>query len=147
VTTAATGVDMHPEYAKTIGRMAYVWGWPIINQINRRATLSKAPKPGLLNGVIPVAPRGQIGMLSDYIEPNQNIITCPNQDVVYGLAYFALDEEPAVIQAPDFGDRFWLYALYDARTDQFANTEEDRRAIQPLINQIAAYPLKDFDGK
>jgi hypothetical protein len=27
--------------------------------------------------------------------------------------------EPVVIQVPDFGDRFWVYALYDARTDQF----------------------------
>jgi hypothetical protein len=26
------------------------------------------------------------------------------------------------------------------------DTDEDRKAIQPLINQIVAYPLKDFDG-
>jgi hypothetical protein len=24
-----------------------------------------------------------------------------------------------VFQVPDFGDRFWVYALYDARTDEF----------------------------
>ena len=100
-----------------------------------------------------------------------------------------------IIQVPEFGDRFWVYALYDARTDQFAeigkpyatkpgfyllvgpiwkgeapagvnavirsstelanaiprvfmdDTADDRKAIQPLINQIVAYPLKDFDGK
>jgi len=23
------------------------------------------------------------------------------------------------MQVPDFGDRFWVYAMYDARTDQF----------------------------
>ena len=27
------------------------------------------------------------------------------------------------------------------------DTHEDREAIQPVINQIVAYPLKDFDGK
>ena len=27
------------------------------------------------------------------------------------------------------------------------DTPEDRAAIQPVINQIVAYPLKDFDGK
>ena len=27
------------------------------------------------------------------------------------------------------------------------DTAEDRKAIQPVINQIVAYPLKDFDGK
>ena len=29
-------------------------------------------------------------------------------------------KRPVVIQVPDFGDRFWVYAMYDARTDQFA---------------------------
>ena len=47
-------------------------------------------------------------------------MTCPNQDVVYGLGFLSLDKEPMVFQVPDFGDRFWVYALYDARTDQFA---------------------------
>ena len=48
------------------------------------------------------------------------VVTSLNQDVVYGLGFFSLDEEPVVLQVPDFGDRFWVYALYDARTDQFA---------------------------
>jgi hypothetical protein len=195
VTVPATGIVMHPEYAKAIGRMAYVWGWPMVNQINRRAAITQAPEPGRLNGVLPVAPRGQIGMLSDYIDPGQTFVTCPNQDVVYGLGFFSLDEEPVVIQVPNIGSRFWVYAMYDARTDQFAeigkpyntkpgfylivgpqwkgkkpagieavirsstalanaiprvfmdDTSEDPKAVQTVINQIVAYPLKDFDGK
>lgn len=119
ITQPANGVNMHPEYARSVARMAYIWGWPIVNQMNRRAAITQAPKPGLLNGVVPVAPRGQIGMLHDYIEPSETFVTCPNQDVVYGLGFFSLDKEPVVCQVPDFGDRFWVYALYDARTDQF----------------------------
>jgi hypothetical protein len=115
----ATGIVMHADYARTIAQMAYVWGWPIINMMNRRAAITQAPQPGHLNGVLPAAPRGQIAMLADYIEPSETFVTCPNQDVVYGLGFFSLDEEPVVIQVPDFGDRFWVYALYDARTDQF----------------------------
>ncbi|WP_246529568.1 DUF1254 domain-containing protein [Microvirga zambiensis] len=91
----------------------------MVNMINRRAAITQAPQPGHLNGVLPAAPRGRIAMLDDYIEPSQTFVTCPNQDVVYGLGFFSLDEEPVVIQVPDFGDRFWVYALYDARTDQF----------------------------
>src|SRR5262245_18399216 len=34
------------------------------------------------------------------------------------MGFFHLDEEPVVMQVPDFGDRFWVYALYDARTNQ-----------------------------
>jgi hypothetical protein len=195
VTQPATGILMTPGYARTIAQTAYVWGWPIVNMLNRNARITQAPYPGLLGGVLPAAPRGQIAMLHDYILPSETFVTCPNQDVVYGLGFFSLDEEPVVIQVPDFGNRFWVYALYDARTDQFGqvgkpygtkpgfyllvgpkwsaempvgitdvvrsstslanaiprvfqdDTPEDKKAIQPVIDQVVAYPLKDFTGK
>lgn len=50
---------------------------------------------------------------------SSDFIACSNQDVVYGLGYLNLDNKPAVIQVPDFGDRFWVYAAYDQRSDQF----------------------------
>jgi hypothetical protein len=195
VTQPASGILMTPGYARTIAQTAYMWGWPIVNMLNRNAKITQAPYPGLLGGILPAAPRGQIGMLHDYILPIETFVTCPNQDVVYGLGFFSLDEEPVVIQVPDFGGRFWVYALYDARTDQFGqigkpygtkpgfyllvgpkwngkkpegvadvvrsstalanaiprvfqdDTPEDKKAIQPVLNQIVAYPLKDFTGK
>src|SRR5262247_552462 len=56
-TEPATGILMHPGYAQTIAQMAYVWGWPLVNMLNRKAAITQAPQPGLLNGVLPVAPR------------------------------------------------------------------------------------------
>ena len=111
---------MPPDYVKAVAQMAYIWGWPMVSQFNRRDNITKAPYPALNGGTVPVAPRGKLAMLTDYIKPMQSFVTCPNQDVVYGLGYYALDDEPVVIQVPDFGDRFWVYAMYDARTDQFA---------------------------
>ncbi|GGP18843.1 DUF1254 domain-containing protein [Silvimonas iriomotensis] len=195
LTQPAKGVLMQPEYVKAVARAAYIWAWPMVNQQNRFNAITQAPYPGHLNGVLPAAPRGQLAMLSDYIEPSETFVTCPNQDVVYGLGFFSLDQEPVVIQVPEFGDRFWVYALYDQRTDQFAelgkpygtkpgfyllvgpnwqgdkpagitavirsstplanaiprvfqnDNAQDRKAIQPVINQIVAYPLSKFDGK
>lgn len=195
VTQPVTGAIMHNEYVKTIGRMAFVWGWPLVNSFNRRETITQAPAPGRQGGVVPVAPRGRLCMLNNYILPKQSFVACPNQDVAYGVAFLSLDEEPVVIQVPDFGDRFWVYALYNARTDQFGemgkaygtepgfyllvgpnwdgevpegitavirsstefgfagprifmnDTDEDRAAIQPVVNQINAYPLTEFDGE
>lgn len=118
---AQPSVDVTPQaaYIRSVARSAYLWGWPMVNQMNRRAKMTLAPKPGLLGGVVPVAPMGELGMLHDYIAPGERFVVCPNQDVVYGLGYYDLDTEPAVIQVPDFGDRFWVYALYDQRSDQF----------------------------
>jgi len=106
------------EYAKIIAAHAYVWGWPLVNMANRFAGITQAPKPGLMNGVLPVAPAGRLAMLHDYIDPSETFVTCPNQDVAYGLGFFDLDKQPVVIQVPDFGKRFWVYAIYDQRTDQ-----------------------------
>ena len=115
----ASGTVMTKEYVQTVGRMAYLWGWPLVNSANRALAFSKAPEPGLLGGVVPVA-FNRNAMLTGYISPDEHFVTCPNQDVVYGAGYFALDKEPIVFQVPEFGDRFWVYALYDARTDEFS---------------------------
>src|SRR5262249_38782241 len=72
-------------------------------------------------GPVPAAPLNRLGMLSNYIVPEERIVACPNQDVVYGVGALALDQSPVVIQVPDFGDRFWVYQIVDLRTDSFAD--------------------------
>jgi len=115
----APGTAMTKEYVQTVGRMAYLWGWPLVDNANRHKAFSEAPEPGLLGGVLPIA-HNAVAMLTNYISPEQRFVTCTNQDVVYGAGFFALDKEPFVFQIPDFGDRFWVYSLYDARTDEFS---------------------------
>src|SRR5215470_16290610 len=113
------GTAMTAAYVQTVGRMAYVWGWPLVNMANRIAAMAKVPEPGLLGGVLPVA-YNRLAMLTGYIAPDQRFVTCPNQDVVYAIGSFDLNKGPIVFQVPDFGDRFWVYALYDGRTDEFS---------------------------
>jgi hypothetical protein len=107
-------------YVQMVGRMAYLWGWPLVYVYNQRTELTKAPEPILINGVLPLAPMNTVVMLTDYIAPAERYIGDPNQDVVYGLGYLSLEKEPVVIQVPDFGDRFWTLPVYDARTDQIS---------------------------
>jgi hypothetical protein len=189
------GTRMTPEYVAAVGTAAYIWGWPLTNIHNRLVTMSNVPEPGLMGGIVPVAPPNQLSMLTDYVAPEERLVACPNQDVVYGFSILSLDKEPAVLQVPDFGERFWVYQVVDQRTDSFANigkmygtkpglyllvgpdwkgqtpawaqgvfhsttnigiviprvfkdaTDEDTKAVQPLINQIMIYPLSQADGK
>ena len=115
----AAGTRMSNEYVQMVGRLAYLWGWPLVNSVNRSIAFSRAPEPGLMGGTIPVA-FNRNAMLTGYISPNQTFVACPNQDVAYGAGWLALDKEPIVFQVPEFGDRFWVYAHYDARTDEFS---------------------------
>jgi hypothetical protein len=190
-----SGTVMTPEYVATIGRFAYIWGWPLVNNLNRSLALKDLPGPGRLGGVLPVSPPGHVSMLSDYIQADQQIITCPNQDTVYGAGYQHVDTIPVVVQVPDFGNRFFVYQIAEARTNAFGNigkqystkpgfyaivgpkskgtipsgitevfhsptdlvvvlprifqddTPDDKAAIQPLVSQVVAYPLSEFDGK
>ena len=111
---------MTKAYVQMVGRMAYLWGWPLVYVYNQRTELTKVPEPLLLNGAMPLAPMNQVAMLTGYINAAETYIADPNQDVVYGLGYLSLEKEPVVIQVPDFGDRFWTLPVYDGRTDQIS---------------------------
>ena len=105
---------------RAMGRLAYVWGWPLVAVSNQRTMLTKVPEPSLLNGALPVAPINQVTMLTGYISPAEVFIGDPNQDVVYGVGFLSLEKEPVVVQIPEFGGRFWTFPVYDARTDQMS---------------------------
>jgi hypothetical protein len=189
------GTRMTEEYVRQVGRMAYFWAWPMVNVYNRLVTFDQLKEPGLMGGIVPAAPPNQLSMLTDYIVPEERVVACPNQDVVYGLSILALNREPVVVQVPDFGNRFLVYQVVDQRTDSFAElgkmygtkaglyllvgpdwkgqtptgvegvfrsstnigvviprvfkdaTDEDTKAVQPLVNQIMLYPLSQSDGK
>lgn len=189
------GTILTREYVRLIGRMAYLWAWPMVNLHNRYVSFGQVPEPGLMGGIVPVAPVNQLSMLHDYMKPEERYVACPNQDVVYGFGLLSLERDAVIVQVPDMGDRFWVYQIGDQRTDSFGHlgkmynskpgfylligpdwkgrgpkgvqavfrsptkigyliprvflndTPEDRRAIQPFISQIMAYPLSQFTGK
>src|SRR6185437_12104142 len=102
------GTVMIREYVETVARFAYIWGWPLVNNLNRAAAMAAVPEPGRLGGIVPVSPPGYVSMLTDYIDEKERFVTCPNQDTVYGAGFQRLDSIPVIVQVPDFGDRFWL---------------------------------------
>ncbi|WP_353064616.1 DUF1254 domain-containing protein [Tunturibacter psychrotolerans] len=116
-----SGTVMTPEYVAAVGRFAYIWGWPLVNNLNRALGVKDLPGPGRVGGVVPAAPPGRISMLTDYISAEERFVTCPNQDTVYGAGFQHVDTIPVVVQVPDFGGRFFTYQIADARTNSFGN--------------------------
>lgn len=113
-----TRVKITEAYAKLVGKDAYFWAWPLVNMYNRR--LSFAPVQEMAYaGPLMMPPLNRLMMLTDYVDPTERAVACPNQDVVYGIGALALDVSPVVVQVPDFGDRFWVYQIVDLRTDSF----------------------------
>src|SRR5271166_6796144 len=60
---------MTKEYVQMMGRMAYVWGWPLVYVYNQRTELTKVPEPLLLNDAMCLAPMNQVAMLTGYVNP------------------------------------------------------------------------------
>jgi hypothetical protein len=113
-----TRVKITEEYAKLVARDAYFWAWPLVNIYNRRLVMAQV-KEAVKAGPLVFAPLNRNAMFTDYVDPAERAVACPNQDVVYGLASIALDLSPVVVQVPDFGDRFWVYQIVDLRSDSF----------------------------
>src|SRR5215831_11011391 len=113
-----TRVKITEAYARHVAKDAYFWAWPMVNIYSRRLAFAQF-KETVMAGPLPTPPLNQIGMLTDYVNPEERAVACPNQDVVYGIGVLALDLTPIVVQVPDFGDRFWVYQIVDLRTDSF----------------------------
>ncbi|MDM0012032.1 DUF1214 domain-containing protein [Variovorax sp. J22P168] len=113
-----TRVAITEAYAAHVARDAFFWAWPLVNLFNRRIAFSKMKEHRYVGPLLD-APLNRLTMLTDYVDPDERNVACPNQDVVYGLGMLALDVSPVVIQVPDFGDRFWVYQIVDLRTDSF----------------------------
>ena len=43
---------MTKAYVRTVGRMAYMWGRPLVNAANRSKAFAKAPEPGLEGALV-----------------------------------------------------------------------------------------------
>lgn len=114
-----TRVKITEAYAAHVARDVFFWAWPLVNMYNRRLAFSKM-KEHRYAGPLLEAPLNRLTMLTDYVNPEERNIACPNQDVVYGLGLVTLDVTPVVVQVPDFADRFWVYQIVDLRTDSFA---------------------------
>ena len=78
-----TRVKLTEQYAKLVARDAYFWAWPMVNIYNRRQAFKDVTEI-VMAGPVPTAPLNHFAMLTDYITPDERLVACPNQDVVYG---------------------------------------------------------------
>lgn len=138
------GTIMTKDYVAMVGRLAYVWGWPLVNNLNRSLAMANLPEPGRMGGIVPVSPPGYVSMLTDYIDAGERFVACPNQDTVYGAGFQRLDSKPVVVQVPNFGERFFTYQITDARTDSFASIGKQYKTKPG--HYLAGWPELEGEG-
>jgi hypothetical protein len=77
-------VKITEDYARHVGKDAYFWAWPMVNMYNRRLHFLQIKEMVLL-GPLMESPANRLVMLTDYVNPEERAVACPNQDVVYGI--------------------------------------------------------------
>ena len=130
-----TGTKITP-LAALVARDAFFWSWPLDQHATTVGLPSRkvATEPrALSDGIVPVRAAQPPDHAHRLRRPEERLVACPNQDVVYGVGMLALDQSPVVIQVPDFGDRFWVYQIVDLRTDSFAAARQDVRHHARLL--------------
>jgi hypothetical protein len=111
---------LYPEYVRLVGRLAYLWGYPMVELHARREASERFPEPGLFGKGVPVAPVNRLSMRVEPLDATERRIACPDENVVEGFAVLALDRQAVVVEVPDLGSRLWTYELGDERTNGFA---------------------------
>ena len=114
------GTVMVPEYASVIARLAYVWGWPLVNMHNRREMFRKMPEHCLrwrrAHGA--AQPAGHVyGLRGSAATP------CRASQPGCRLWLWNLlagPRPPSSCRCRISATASGSYALYDQRTDEFA---------------------------
>lgn len=102
----------------TIAVRAYVWGYPLVSSATFRLALTRAGSPPIPRaGTDAGAPLNQMGHGRELFDSSSKGIG-PNNDTLYSLAWIDLNDEPFILVAPDFGERYYTFqmALADTST-------------------------------
>jgi hypothetical protein len=148
VSGPAPGTAVTKAYVQSVGRMAYLWGWALVNNANRHAAFSKAPEPGLLGGVLPIS-HNALAMLTNYVSPDQRFVTCTMIEL---LAYLRANSFKTFIVSGG-GIEFmrpWADKVYGIPPEQVIGssikTEFEMRDGKPVLMRLPELNFNDDKG-
>ncbi|MGL6074844.1 MAG: DUF1254 domain-containing protein [Fimbriiglobus sp.] len=109
VQTASRGLDDF-SVGLRLGVQAYVFGLPLAEteRLSRLMTLTYAPTNVFAHN-------------TDLATSDDTDVVAPNNDTVYSTAWLDLSQGPMVLEVPDTDGRYYVMAMYDAYTNNFAN--------------------------
>jgi hypothetical protein len=106
-------------YVAALAKVVYYWGYPLVDVTGRTGQWQVMKEPGRIAGLVPAAPMGYLGYLSDYLPRAQRWVVSPNNDTVYGSCLADLGQGPLVVQTPTDVPKgqYWTVQIVDAFTN------------------------------
>jgi hypothetical protein len=134
----ASAQSASPMEARRIAEDAYVYGYSLITTEVTRVQASNVAKPNEMK-----APTGQFGNVAKYPPANFRLVSAPNADTLYSVAWLDLSE-PQVFSHPDMGDRFYLFEVVDLWMSDAKSSPSKRTADGKAANYLFTGP--DWNG-
>jgi hypothetical protein len=101
----------------TLAVRSYVWGFPLVSQATLRLNLTNPADPFVPRPATnPGAALNNLGLQTQLSDPTYRSGVAPNNDTLYALAWLDLAEEPFVLEAPNFGSRYYTFQMAQADT-------------------------------
>lgn len=105
-----------PAQATTLGRQAYVYGYPLLEFERERQTATSVACPDA-DGDAPV---NALSNSAGFATPSERAVVAPNVDTLYSQAQLDLSNGPVVLSHPGMGRRYFVFQLLDPYTDTIA---------------------------
>jgi hypothetical protein len=99
-----------------IATLAYIWGFPLVT-MERQFNFVTSPNipPGVGRG-----PANSLSCGSELVNASVTDVVNPNTDTLYCPAQLDLNKEPVVLVIPPISDRYNVFQLIDAYTNDYA---------------------------
>ena len=104
-----------PIRTRAIAVQGYGYGFPLLLMEQTREAATTAPYPCGLG-----APTNRFKHLFAPPGPDFRAVVRPNVDTLYSSAFLDLSEKPMVLEVPAINDRFYMLAMLDAWSNNFA---------------------------
>jgi hypothetical protein len=133
-TLPANAEALASEEARQVAEDAYVYGYSLITTEVTRVQGSNVAKPDGIK-----APTGQFGNVAKYPPADFRLVSAPNADTLYSVAWLDLSE-PQVFSHPDMGDRFYLFEVVDLWMTDDKSSPSKRTADGKAANYLFTGP-------
>jgi hypothetical protein len=99
--------------ATALGRLAYLYGFPLLEFLRVRKTQTSVPCPDRQGD----APMNSFSNARQFANPTDRTVVAPNVDTLYSIAQLDLGRGPVVLRHPDMGGRYFVFELIDPYTN------------------------------
>src|SRR5262249_652410 len=96
----------------------YIYGYAPVTLEAIRALLTAVPDATTAPGSAPI---NQFARQDKLADPSERLIVHPNADTLYTTAWLDLAAEPIILHVPNTNARYYLIAMLDAYSNEFAS--------------------------